>query len=118
MIDGRPVDHLPLMPITMMFAADRAGVPYRDYATDHRVLAEAQMRTAEKFGFDYVSAISDPAREAADLRRGRRVLRRPAARDQREPGAAGRQGARCRRSSCPTWPRRAACATGSRPSPC
>ena len=36
------------------------------YAADHRVLVEAQIRTAEKFDFDYVSCISDPAREAAD----------------------------------------------------
>jgi MtaA/CmuA family methyltransferase len=67
MFDGRPVDHLPLMPITMMFAADLSGVHYRDYASDHRVLAEAQLRAAREFGFDYVSAISDPAREVADL---------------------------------------------------
>jgi MtaA/CmuA family methyltransferase len=67
MFDGQAVDHLPLMPITMMFAADLAGVHYRDYAADHRVLAEAQICTAEVFGFDYVSAISDPAREVADL---------------------------------------------------
>ncbi len=66
MISGRAVDRLPLMPITMMFAADRIGAQYRDYATDYRVLAEAQLRTAEEFGFDYVSCISDPAREAAD----------------------------------------------------
>jgi len=66
-IDGRATDHLALMPITMMFAADIAGVHYREYATDCRVLADAQIRTAEKFGFDYVSAISDPAREASDL---------------------------------------------------
>jgi len=51
----------------MMFAADAAGVRYAGYARDHRVLAEAQVRTAEQFGFDYVSAISDPAREAADF---------------------------------------------------
>jgi MtaA/CmuA family methyltransferase len=63
---GRP-DRLPLMPITMMFAADRIGAKYRDYARDHRVLVEAQIATAEAFGFDYVSAISDPAREASDL---------------------------------------------------
>lgn len=63
---GRPVDHLPLMPITMMFAADQAGVKYGEYARDHRVMVQAQLVTAEKFGFDYVSAISDPAREAAD----------------------------------------------------
>ncbi len=66
MIEGSPVDHLPFMPITMMFAADRIGVKYRDYATDYRVLAEAQVRTAEEFDFDYVSCISDPGREAAD----------------------------------------------------
>jgi MtaA/CmuA family methyltransferase len=68
-LDGRPAeaDRLPVMPITMMFAADTAGVPYRAYATDGRTLAEAQLRTAETYGFDYVSAISDPAREAADL---------------------------------------------------
>jgi len=65
-IEGRPVDHLALMPITMMFAADHAGVPYGAYARDFRVLADAQLRTAETYGFDYVSAISDPAREAAD----------------------------------------------------
>jgi len=67
LIEGREVDHLPLMPITMMFAADQRGVRYGDYATDHRVLADAQIHTAEKFGFDYVSTISDPAREATDL---------------------------------------------------
>jgi MtaA/CmuA family methyltransferase len=66
-IKGRETDHLALMPITMMFAARQIGVPYREYATDYRVLAEAQVRTAAAFGFDYVSTISDPAREAADL---------------------------------------------------
>jgi MtaA/CmuA family methyltransferase len=64
---GEPTDSLPLMPITMMFAADFAGVHYGDYARDHRVLAGAQIAVAERFGFDHVSAISDPAREAFDL---------------------------------------------------
>jgi len=67
MIAGRPADRLPLMPITMMLAADQIGAKYRAYVTDHRVLVEAQVRTAERFGLDYVSCISDPAREAADL---------------------------------------------------
>lgn len=66
MFDGRPVDHLPLMPITMMFAGDQIGVPYGRYTSDYRTLVEAQLVTAERFGFDYVSCISDPAREAAD----------------------------------------------------
>ena len=63
---GQPVDHLPVMPITMMFATDLIGQPYGRYARDHRVLVEAQLRVAETFGLDYVSCISDPAREAAD----------------------------------------------------
>jgi MtaA/CmuA family methyltransferase len=66
-LSGSATDRLPLMPITMMFAADTAGFRYREYATDHRRLVEAQLRTADEYGFDYVSAISDPAREAADL---------------------------------------------------
>ena len=66
MLEGRAVDCLPQMPITMMFAGDQAGIPYGKYATDHRSLVEAQILTAEKFDFDYVSCISDPAREAAD----------------------------------------------------
>jgi MtaA/CmuA family methyltransferase len=60
------VDRLPLMPITMMFACAQTGARYRDYCTDYRVMVEAQIRTAETFGFDYVNSMSDPAREAAD----------------------------------------------------
>ena len=63
---GEPVDHLPFMPITMMFAGDFAGVPYGQYCRDHRKLVESQIKTADAFGFDFVSCISDPAREAAD----------------------------------------------------
>lgn len=65
-LEGRPVDRLPFMPITMQFAADLLGVAYRNYETDHRLLAEGQIRTAEQFGFDYVNTMSDPGREAAD----------------------------------------------------
>jgi MtaA/CmuA family methyltransferase len=67
MLEGRPVDRLPAMPITMMYAADTIGVRYGEYARNHRVLVEAQVATVEAFGFDHVSAISDPAREVADL---------------------------------------------------
>jgi MtaA/CmuA family methyltransferase len=66
MIEGGPVDHLPLMPITMMFAADHLGVKYGPYAVDYRVMVEAQIATARDYDFDYVSGISDPAREATD----------------------------------------------------
>lgn len=66
LLEGRPVDRLPFMPITMMFACDQIGAKYRDYCADYRVLVEGQIRTAEKFGLDYVNTMSDPAREAAD----------------------------------------------------
>ncbi|KAH3758626.1 uroporphyrinogen decarboxylase [Pelomyxa schiedti] len=68
MLDGAhdAVDRLPLLPITMMLAADTAGIPYRVYATDHNALADAQIKTARKYGLDHVSTISDPAREASD----------------------------------------------------
>ncbi len=66
MLSGQAVDHLPNMPITMMFAADQIGAPYLTYATDYRVLASAQIKTAHQFGIDHVSVISDPAVEASD----------------------------------------------------
>ena len=37
------------------------------YVRDHRFMVDAQVKTAEMFGFDYVSTISDPTREATDL---------------------------------------------------
>jgi len=64
---GTKADSLPCMPITMTFAADILGVKYGQYVRDHRIMADAQIKTAETFGFDYVSTISDPTREACDL---------------------------------------------------
>ena len=66
MMEGRPVDHLPFMPITMQFSSHLIGRKFRDYATDYRILVEGQLAIAEKFDSDYVSCISDPARETAD----------------------------------------------------
>ena len=64
--EDRPVDRLPLMPITMQLACDLISARYRDYETDYRVLVKGQMHVAERFNFDYVNTMSDPAREAAD----------------------------------------------------
>lgn len=66
MVEGKPVDRLPFMPITMQFAAALSAARYRDYATDYRVLVEGQLLVAERFDLDYVNTMSDPAREAAD----------------------------------------------------
>jgi MtaA/CmuA family methyltransferase len=65
-LDGRLVDRLPVMPITMQFACDLIAARYRDYESDYRLLAEGQVRVAEQFDFDYVNTMSDPGREAAD----------------------------------------------------
>lgn len=65
-LENQPVDRLPVMPVVMMFCADQIGVKYGEYVRDYRVLAEAQIRTAELFDLDIVSTMSDPAREADD----------------------------------------------------
>lgn len=66
-LEGREVDSIPCLPITMMFAAAQIGVRYGQYVRDHRLMVEGQIRTSERFGTDQVSGISDPTREATDL---------------------------------------------------
>ena len=61
---GRP-DILPRIPILMQFAAEYIGSNYGAFASDHRVLVEANFRCAEDFGMDQLSCISDPYRETA-----------------------------------------------------
>lgn len=65
LLHGQAPDRPGFLPITMMFAAAHAGLPYGRYALDHRVLVEAQLRTAEDFQFDHLSAITE-TREAPD----------------------------------------------------
>lgn len=62
-IEGRPVDHLPRVPILMQFAAEYIGSHYAAFASDYHVLTEANLVCAREFGFDQVSTISDPYRE-------------------------------------------------------
>ncbi|MHC4250336.1 MAG: uroporphyrinogen decarboxylase family protein [Planctomycetota bacterium] len=62
-VKGGPVDHLARAPILMAYAAHHTGAKYGEFASDHRVLVEANMRSAEDFDFDQLSAISDPYRE-------------------------------------------------------
>lgn len=65
-LKGEQTDRLPLIPISMMAAADAAVAPYGDYATDYRIHVRGQLAFVEKYDIDHVSAISDPATEAAD----------------------------------------------------
>ncbi|MFP4376640.1 MAG: uroporphyrinogen decarboxylase family protein [Spirochaetales bacterium] len=65
-LEGNEADRIPAIPISMMVASDLIGSSYKHYATDFATQVRGQIAFAEKFGFDQVSAISDPATEAAD----------------------------------------------------
>ncbi|TWU32209.1 uroporphyrinogen decarboxylase family protein [Novipirellula artificiosorum] len=62
-LKGQPVDFLPRTPILMQYAAEYIGSDYAAFASDYRVLVEANQRCANDFGMDQVSCISDPYRE-------------------------------------------------------
>ncbi len=64
---GEATDSLPLIPISMMAAADLIGEPYKHYILDPAVHARGQAAFAERYDIDHVSVISCPTTEAADL---------------------------------------------------
>jgi MtaA/CmuA family methyltransferase len=66
-IDGKPVDRIPVFPLLMFLAQDRLGISYREYATNGRALAEAQLNIREKFPVDAITSCSDAFRITADL---------------------------------------------------
>lgn len=66
-IRGETVDRLPAQPMSMMFSAKHAGIPFIDYTKDGRKMAEAQLRLVEDFGLDCLLTCSDPAREVIDI---------------------------------------------------
>ncbi|TFG50490.1 MAG: uroporphyrinogen decarboxylase [Candidatus Brocadiia bacterium] len=63
MLKGLAVDCLPRVPILMQYAAEYIGSDYAAFASDYRVLTEANEKCARDFGFDQLSCISDPYRE-------------------------------------------------------
>ncbi len=64
-LNGRTPDFYPRIPILMQFAAEHIGSNYGAFASDHRVLVEANLRCAADFGLDQLSTISDPYRETS-----------------------------------------------------
>ena len=64
---GDPVDRTPVFPLIMFLAADRLGKPYRLYATDGSVLADAQLNVRQIFHVDAITSCSDAFRLSADL---------------------------------------------------
>jgi len=57
--------HVVFHPILMHFAARHSGYTYGEFASDHRVLVECNLRCLEDFGMDAVGLISDPYRETS-----------------------------------------------------
>jgi len=67
LIAGKSIDHLPVQPMIMMFAAKHLGIPYIEYTKDGRKMAEAQGKVVRDFGIDCLMTCSDPAREVFDI---------------------------------------------------
>lgn len=60
-------DRVPFFPLLMFFAAGRAGLKYKTYATDAAALADAQIHVFENYRVDAVTVCSDAFRVTADL---------------------------------------------------
>jgi MtaA/CmuA family methyltransferase len=65
LFNGIPSDKSIFVPILMHFAVRDAGKTYREFASDHEVLADCTIKSLEKYDFDAVCVISDPYRETA-----------------------------------------------------
>ena len=66
-INGDPVDFLPRTPILMQYAAEYIGSDYAAFASDYKILCEANKQCAIDFGIDQLSCISDSYREGWHL---------------------------------------------------
>ena len=66
-LQGTSLDRVPVFPLLMFLAIDRAGINYREFATNGLALADAQLQAQQRFGFDAVTACSDAFRISADL---------------------------------------------------
>ena len=62
---GKSSDKVLFRPILMQFAAEFIGRNYGEFASDHRVLVEANLVCMEEFQMDMVGLISDPYRETS-----------------------------------------------------
>jgi MtaA/CmuA family methyltransferase len=64
-IKGQHVDHPPFHPIIMRWAAQYAGVKYREFCTDPSAKSMAMISCAKDFDIDWVTVMSDPWAEAS-----------------------------------------------------
>jgi MtaA/CmuA family methyltransferase len=65
-IEGEAVDKVPFHPLVMQFAASYAGIPYREYCLDYSKKCDANLKTAEDFGIDWMHVGGHPYTEAED----------------------------------------------------
>lgn len=66
-LHGHEPDRIPLFPLLMFLAADRAGLSYREFATNGAALAQAQLLVQERFALDAITACSDAFRISGNL---------------------------------------------------
>jgi uroporphyrinogen decarboxylase len=64
-IEGKANEKVLFRPILMQFAAEYIGSNYGKFASDHKVLVEANLRCMEDFNLDMLGLISDPYRETS-----------------------------------------------------
>lgn len=63
--DGKVPGKVLFRPILMHFAARYNGRTYGEFASDHKILVDCNLRALEDFDIDLVSLISDPYRETS-----------------------------------------------------
>lgn len=66
-IRGEKPDRTPVFPLLMFFAQQRAGITYREFATNGIALADAQLAMRARFPVDALTVCSDAFRLPADL---------------------------------------------------
>jgi MtaA/CmuA family methyltransferase len=66
-LEGREADRVPVFPMLMAFSAVRAGLTYREFASEGRLLAEAQVAMQERFSLDCITVCSDAFRLSGAL---------------------------------------------------
>jgi MtaA/CmuA family methyltransferase len=64
-VEGKKIDRTLFRPILMHFAARFTGNTYGEFASNHKVLVNSNIKTMEHFDYDMVSLISDPYRETS-----------------------------------------------------
>lgn len=63
-IAGKQVNRPPFHPIIMRFAAQYAGVKYKDFCLEYKSKCDAMIKCADAFSLDWVTVMSDPYAEA------------------------------------------------------